>query len=1298
MTRAHRTSSTAKVIRFGHSMQLGWGVALGISLILALNAFTVVGWLVRLTGKELAPGSLLALLVFLPIVLSYMERISFRRNSNSFFGLIQPNTSNSRRFMIGWLLLLGYLSLAGILAWGMGLYLSILSQSLFRVAIATRWLAGFAAFLMALHYVFQPVGSWSLRTKLVYASLGLVILVAAWGFLQPANGAFALTEPEQPIKLSTTMAFLAANLWFLALIVGYKEDVHRPRRVLLPALLVPLVVGQLLGVLMGVARNFPRAWASSLNSPAQLIPPLEPGSLHLGFVLAGLFISFIVMERVFASILYLIGSLTWNGYLPRPFNKRLPGQETSAYGLLFAMLATGLLAVLVPTPVVTGLASLTFLWVTVLLFGPDVLRSRKKAKKAQAQAQAKAQENEGQKGDGLRLPFDPVFPGLAAVIGLFLPLALPVSTLLGGIVWVILGVGYYLTRVQKSSAKAREQLVFRDAPPEPLRESYSVLVAIMNPETAIPLIRAGALLAQARNGHLIVLHVLDRQEEFTRNLSYLRPEQQLRTVEHFVEQAGLPPDLPVTSFVRVARTTHQGIVETVKDEHVDLLLIGWEETYRSNRRKPSVWEQSLLRLRALQNPAGMPQEMHEGLPEGMEELEEASEIIDLNPMLDRIVQTVTCDVAVLRGELPQRIRQVLIPASGRSSVTTALELGQALVQKDGGKVVALHVVPDILFQEDEMDTSPEGPEGLDNPASSDVPENGGEGWPQEGSPGVPAPVAQAEGRGPLGAGRAVPGPAAKAATASAATSRRVQGADVNGRRNGKGHGSGNGHRNGNGNGVHAQRAGEPSALAPAPEEASQDESAETTQFRALFDGESPRDNVEQKVVRASSVVTGILDMASSYDVVLMNASRLMFLDTHFFNGIPAEVALSRRQPTILVRPYEPKHHRWLRNRWQALAAVFPKLSVAERAEISIAMRQGAQPSIDFFVLIFLAATIATFGLLQNSGAVIIGAMLVAPLMSPIASMAMGLVEGSGQLVRVAAEATVKGIILAVSVGVAVTLISPATQVTDQILARTQPTLLDLAVALASGAAAGYALSRKQVAAALPGVSIAVALVPPLCVVGYGIATSRYTIAGGGLLLFATNLVAIVLAAAIFFLLMGFRPPTTQQSEHFQQGLRLSLVSLVLIAIPLAVLLHISLRQLQQREQLANMEERIQAVLAENIPSKAAYLRSIEVNKEEEEYVVHAIFYDYTTLERALLGRIEGQLNQDLGVPVRLEATLLAAQRVGPEGQDTVPVPPSEAAPAPPEEAPSTANEVTPEGDPAATPASGVPVEPTKVVE
>lgn len=1236
MTHFSPRASTATVIRFGRTMQLSWGMALGISLTLGLNVFILTGWLARTAGSSLRPAYLLALLLLVPILLTYVERSSARRNSHSVFELVQANSSNSRRFITGWLLLLGYVALAGLLSWGAGLTLSILAQSLFRVALATRWMAGLAVFAVALYHIMGVGDTWSIRTKIVYASLLLVLIIAGWSLITPTNDAFRFSEPDTPLDLSRVVAFLAVNLWGVALILGHKVNVHRPHRVLIPSLVAPFVLGALLGILVSAIKNFPLAWASSPNSPGQLIPRLASGSMEIVFVIAGLIISVIVLQRVIANAVQLLASMAHNGFLPRGFGQDLRRPEPPKSNLAAFAAATALMVMFVPLDLITGLASLAFLWVTVLLNAPDVIQFHSNKDNRQ----------------GVRLPFHPVFPGLAAAVGLFLPFALPTIVLIAGGVWTGLGVVYYLTKVQKRSVEARQQFIFRESPSAPMANAYTVLVAIMNPETAVALIQAGALLARARNGNLIVLHVLDQQEEFTRNISYLHPEKQLHTVEHFVQQANLPPDVPVTSFVRVARTTKQGIVETVKDEQVDLLLIGWEETYR-NQHPPSIWEQSLLRLRALQDPAGIPRDKLASSKNGDDNPLESMEVVDLNPMLDKIVQAVTCDVAVLRGKLPKHIRRVLIPASGRSSVTTALELGQALVKDDHGKVVALHVVPDALFSDGEsVDVTETGPR--DNPSANDEAASTAEPAPQ------PA-LALAPQNG----------------TAALATPLKAPAGPT-------------------------MSDGEGTEQATSPSTPQNESKTGSGQFHALFDEQTADANVEQKVVRASSVISGILDIASSYDVVLMNASRLIFLDTHFFNGIPAEVALSRRQPTILVRPYEAKHHRWLRNRWQSLAAIFPKTSVAERADISIAMRQAAQPSIDFFVLIVLSATIATFGLLQNSGAVIIGAMLVAPLMSPIASMAMGVVEGSAQLVRVAAEATIKGVVLAISVGVAVTLLSPATQITDQILARTQPTLLDLAIALASGAAAGYALSRKQVAAALPGVSIAVALVPPLCVVGYGIATSRYTVAGGALLLFATNLVAIVLAAGTFFLLLGFRPPTTRQAEQFQQGLRLSLLSLALIAIPLAVLLHISLRQLDQQEQLANMQQQVETILTETIPRKTARFINVEVEPDEEDgYVIHAIVYDYTGLDLAQLGRVEDEINLELGVPVRLQATLLRAQLTGRKGDEAVPVPPSESAPAPPTETPTSETEQAQSDtaqEPSATPAQVAPIKPTEVVK
>ena len=154
------------------------------------------------------------------------------------------------------------------------------------------------------------------------------------------------------------------------------------------------------------------------------------------------------------------------------------------------------------------------------------------------------------------------------------------------------------------------------------------------------------------------------------------------------------------------------------------------------------------------------------------------------------------------------------------------------------------------------------------------------------------------------------------------------------------------------------------------------------------------------------------------------------------------------------------------------------------------------------------APTSSLGLLLNSPAVIIGAMLVAPLMSAIVGLGLGVVEGDSHLLVAAAWATFRGMILAILIGVFLGLVIPDASATPEIMARTRPSVLDLGVALASGAAGAYALCRKNVSAGLAGVAIAAALVPPLTTVGIGVALGRGDIAGGALLLLLTNLIAI----------------------------------------------------------------------------------------------------------------------------------------------------------------------------------------------
>lgn len=180
----------------------------------------------------------------------------------------------------------------------------------------------------------------------------------------------------------------------------------------------------------------------------------------------------------------------------------------------------------------------------------------------------------------------------------------------------------------------------------------------------------------------------------------------------------------------------------------------------------------------------------------------------------------------------------------------------------------------------------------------------------------------------------------------------------------------------------------------------------------------------------------------------------------------------------------------------------------------------SRPSGAYYLLVCLSAVIATFGLLANSTAVVIGAMLVAPLMSPIFGIALGLSMGDRRLFKTAILAELAGIILAVALPVLIGLIPLRPEFGAEILARTQPTVYDVLIALASGLAGAYALVNEKISPALPGVAIATALVPPLASCGLNVAAGNWTLAGGAFLLFAVNFIAIEFAAAFMFTWFG----------------------------------------------------------------------------------------------------------------------------------------------------------------------------------
>jgi uncharacterized hydrophobic protein (TIGR00271 family) len=211
---------------------------------------------------------------------------------------------------------------------------------------------------------------------------------------------------------------------------------------------------------------------------------------------------------------------------------------------------------------------------------------------------------------------------------------------------------------------------------------------------------------------------------------------------------------------------------------------------------------------------------------------------------------------------------------------------------------------------------------------------------------------------------------------------------------------------------------------------------------------------------------------------------------------------------------------------------FPTLERDERQDLYARIRGDSTGGPDFYVMMALAATLASLGLLQSSTAVVIGAMLVAPLVGPLLGTGLALVQGNVRLMRLSLQVVLLGMLLGFLISLVFGYLNPGFEPTLEVEARGNPDLLDLFVALASGMVAAYASGRPDVSNTLAGVAIAAALMPPLAAV-----------------LLATNLVAIILGAALVFRLLGVK--ARGDEAMLQPWARRTIAGLMLVAVILA---------------------------------------------------------------------------------------------------------------------------------------------------
>ncbi len=211
------------------------------------------------------------------------------------------------------------------------------------------------------------------------------------------------------------------------------------------------------------------------------------------------------------------------------------------------------------------------------------------------------------------------------------------------------------------------------------------------------------------------------------------------------------------------------------------------------------------------------------------------------------------------------------------------------------------------------------------------------------------------------------------------------------------------------------------------------------------------------------------------------------------------------------------------------------------------LREESSLSSTFMVLLILATMIALFGLYINSASVIIGAMLLAPLMQPIVGVSMGLLRQDTPLLLSGLRSIAIGVFAVIVTAILIAWLLPLEQLTSEMNGRLSPTLLDLFVAIVSGVAAAYAKSNEKIVGSLAGVSIAVALVPPLVVSGIGLGWGAWSMFGSALLLFVTNLVGIVLAASLTFLVLGFSP-----IHVAKKGILYAVTLVAIVSVPLGI--------------------------------------------------------------------------------------------------------------------------------------------------
>jgi uncharacterized hydrophobic protein (TIGR00271 family) len=305
---------------------------------------------------------------------------------------------------------------------------------------------------------------------------------------------------------------------------------------------------------------------------------------------------------------------------------------------------------------------------------------------------------------------------------------------------------------------------------------------------------------------------------------------------------------------------------------------------------------------------------------------------------------------------------------------------------------------------------------------------------------------------------------------------------------------------------------------------------------------------------------------------------------------------------------------------------------------------GSEPAGRYYALVATSALIATFGLIANSVAVIIGAMVVAPLMTPVFGLALALVRGDAKLLGRALQALTVGVVVAIGISALFGSLPLALEITPEMLARTHPNLLDLLVAVLAGFAGAYAMIDEHLSPTLPGVAIAVAVVPPLANTGLCLAVGAYMGMYGSFLLFLANVLSILLVSAAVFLAAGLGRRIPLESG-WQLMHRFGWASLGFIIVA-GILTHALVRIVQERHLTTSLKEEISAEFS-RIP--ASTLVSVIHQTYDDKLYILATIRSPKVASPGRVKLIQEHLSKKLKRPTELIIRTIVAKDISATG-------------------------------------------------